>query len=155
MNVNIAKSNAATGKTAMRRGMKLIGGEEIDVFTPVAEYGDIRDALENLANVCIDFTKEGKTPYAYSTFEIDGVRYGLSVSLHYDEGKIYSISDFFCPDATPDEDFMESARNYVSSYIENRGLVYAKSFVSKVKRNGVSVRDVMDSTEYLYYNTAA
>ena len=155
MNVNIAKSNAATGKTAMVRSMKLVGGQEIDVFTPDAEYGEIRVALENLANVCIDFTKEGKTPYAYSTFEIDGVRYGLSVSLHYDEGKIYSISDFFCPDATPDEDFMESARNYVSSYIANRGLVYAKSFVSKVKRNGVSVRDVMDSTEYLYYNTAA
>ena len=154
---NIIKKipDAATGKTAMVKGRAFIGEHETDVVCVKSESGTLRETLEILSDTCINLTKEGKAPYAYSTFELDGVRYGLSVSLHYDEGKIYSMSDFFCPDATPDKDFMESARNYVYSYIANRGLVYAKSFVSKVKRNGVSVRDVIDSTEYLYYNTAA
>ena len=155
MKHNFSKSNTATGKTAMIKGRTLVGKHETDFIAHKRESHTIGETLERLSDACIDLTKEGKAPYAYTNIKMDGVRYGLSLSLHHFGGEVYGAAMFYCPDNTPDEDFMESAARYVNSYIAKRGVKYAKSFVSKVKRNGVSIESVKNSTEYSYYNTVA
>ena len=154
---NIIKKipDAATGKTAMVKGRAFIGEHETDVVCVKSESGTLRETLEILSDTCINLTKEGKAPYAYTNIGLDGVRYGLSLSLHHFEGEVYGAALFYCPNSSPNEDFMESSARYVNSYIAKRGLKNAKSFAQKVKRNAISIESVKNSTEYSYYNTVA
>ena len=156
MNTIIKKPpDAATGKTTMVKGVTFIGEHETDVVCVKSESGTLRETLEILSDTCINLTKEGKAPYAYTNIGLDGVRYGLSLSLHHFEGEVYGAALFYCPDSSPNEDFMESSARYVNSYIAKRGLKNAKSFTRKVKRNEISIESVKNSTEYSYYNTVA
>ena len=153
MKQNFSKSNTTTGKTEMIKGRTLVGKHETDFIAHKREIHTIGETLERLSDACIDLTKEGKAPYAYTNIKIDGVRYGLSLSLHHFEGEVYGAALFYCPDSSPNEDFMESSARYVNSYIAKRGLKNAKSFTQKVKRNEISIESVKNSTEYSYYNT--
>lgn len=142
----VSRPDAATGTT-------LIKGKEVDMVGTTSTT--LKERLIDMTDVCIDFAKKGKVPYSYSNMCINGVRYGVSISLHYIEGCVYTCLMFHSLNDYIDDNIHQHCTKYVNSYLVSRGLKTNKSFALKVKRCGVTVQSAHNSTMCLYHNTAA
>lgn len=110
--------------------------------------------MECLTNQCIDLTLKGKSPYAYSNMYLEGERYGVSVSLHYD----HNIRQILCAvfvhsdNGTPAE-LQYKWAVFANSHFLKSGILNNKTFVKKIKRSLTLVESAYYTTMRLYKET--
>ena len=121
---------------------------------PDAATGTTAEIVKTMVDDCIKLAKEGKAPYVYKDMFWDGVRYGVSLSFHYIEGKFKKFVDYVSEGAQ-DEEFMARVRAWIELYIYCSDVRKSKSFLRKVKRNCVSVNEANLATESIFRITAA
>lgn len=125
-----------------------------NIERPDAATGKIVATAKILVDKCIKLTKEGKAPYVYEDMVCDGVRYGVSLSFHYIEGKFKMFVSAVNKGETDDE-FIEYVRMWIRLYLCCSDVCKSKSFLRKVKRNCVSVDEANLATESIFIITAA
>ena len=120
--------------------------------------GSIGQMMVEMTEHCIDFIKEGRTPYIYTNVYVDGVRYGVSVSLHYggtDKGMgIYPLVIWYS-DNPVDKELVNQTSSVPHTILTRRGLYASNSFAAKVKRWDLDPIMINYMTAFHYHNTAA
>ena len=120
--------------------------------------GSIGQMMVEMTEHCIDFIKEGRTPYIYTNVYVDGVRYGVSVSLHYgvtDKGMgIYPLVIWYS-NVPVDTELVNQTSSVPHTILTRRGLYASNSFAVKVKRWDLNPIVVNYMTTLQYNNTAA
>lgn len=151
---------AATGTTTMKQI-----GEYSFEGCPMGRWGIFegnsrklqitpKELIECMANQCIDLTLEGKIPYTYSNMYLGGKRYGVSVSLHYNNSveDVMSMVVVHSDNGTPAE-LIDKCDNYAISQFEKRGVIRNKSFAKRVKRDLISPDGAYYTTLGMYRET--
>ena len=123
-------------------------------FTP----DSIGQRMVEMTEHCIDFIKEGREPYIYTDVYVCGVKYGVSVSLHYcvtDKGKGALALVIWHTDNPVDTELVIQTSSVPHTLHTRRGLYASKSFAAKVKRWDLDPLMVNYKTTFYYHNTAA
>lgn len=125
-------------------------------FTP----DSIGQRMVEMTEHCIDFIKEGREPYIYTDVYVCGVKYGVSVSLHYgvtdkDKGKGVFPLVIWYSDNPVDKELVNQTSSVPHTILTRRGLYASKSFAAKVKRWDLDPLMINYKTTFHYHNTAA
>lgn len=125
-------------------------------FTP----DSIGQRMVEMTEHCIDFIKEGIEPYIYTDVYVCGVKYGVSVSLHYgltDKGKgngVFPLVIWYS-DNPVDKELVNQTSSVPHTILTRRGLYASNSFAAKVKRWDLNPIMINYMTAFHYHNTAA
>jgi hypothetical protein len=134
----------------------MLNGKMMDTsaFAP----DSIGQKMVEMTERCIDFIKEGRVPYIYTSVYVDGVKYGVSLSLHYgttDKGMGIFPFVIWYSDAPVDKELVNQTSSIPHTILTRRGLYASNSFAAKVKRFDLNPIMVNYITTFHYHNTAA